>query len=459
MSDQLTLVNVDAPWRRALLLVPAALALWGVWACGRWFVGDTLANYPPNEQFARAAERLAPDDPQAHFTVGVFARRSFEPSALDETAREFARATALSPHDYRLWMELGRAREQAGDGAGGELALRRARELAPNYVMPRWYLGNLLLRAGRDEEALGELRAAAESDTSLRGPIFASVWAIFGGDVGRVTAAIAGSPSVRGELIVYLIGQKRTDDALKLWATLGANDKRAQRAAGDALVEALLAAKRINAALAVFREADADGERVSAGQVTNGGFEDDAGAAGRRVFDWSVTPVAQAQTGVDPNVRHAGARSLRVSFNAPSSIQYANVTQLVAVEPGARYRLEFFVRTESLKSVATLVVDVAVARQGGAAIATSAPAPAGTSDWQQVALEFNAPQDADGVVLLIRRQPCKDEACPIFGKIWYDDFTLQRAGAGQQQPQQRAAARAAAAAGAAGGGEGGRPAR
>jgi hypothetical protein len=427
MSDQLTLVNVDAPWRRALLLVPAVLALAGLWVAGRWFIGDTLANYPPNEQFARAAERLAPADPQAQFTIGVYTRRSFEPAALEETVRRFERATALSPHDYRLWMELGRAREQAGDAAGGELALRRARELAPNYVMPRWYLGNLLLRAGREGEAFVELRGAAESDTTLRGPIFASVWSIFGGDVGRVTAAIAGSPPVRGELVKYLIGQDRTDDALKLWATLSPADRRAQRAAGDALVEALLGGKRINAALSVYREAAAEGARVAAGQVTNGGFEDDA--AGKRAFEWSVTPVAQAQTGVDPNVRHAGARSLRVSFNAPSSIQYANVTQLVAVEPGARYRLEFYVRTESLKTAESLVVEVVGAKQGGAALAASAPAPAGTNDWRQVAVEFNAPADADGVVLVIRRQPCKDEVCPIFGRIWYDDFSLQRVGA------------------------------
>ena len=127
-------------------------------------------------------------------------------------------------------------------------------------------------------------------------------------------------------------------------------------------------------------------------------------------------------------------------------------SRLVAVEPGARYRLEFFVRTEALKSVATLVLDVVSAKQGGAAMATSAPAPAGTNDWQQVAVEFTAPQDADGVVLLIRRQPCKDEACPIFGKIWYDDFTLQRVGAGQQE-QQRAARPAAV------GEAGGQPAR
>jgi hypothetical protein len=339
-------------------------------------------------------------------------------------------------------MDLGRAREQAGDAAGGELALRRARELAPNYVMPRWYLGNLLLRAGREEESFVELRGAAESDPTLRGPIFASVWSIFDGDVGRVTEAIAGSTSVRGELVTYLLAQKRTDDALKLWSTLSPEDRRAQRAAGDALVETLLAGKRINAALSVYHETAADAAHIVAGQITNGGFEDDASAAGKRPFDWSVTPVAQAQTGLDPNARHSGARSLRVSFNAPSSIQYANVVQLVAVEPGARYRLEFFVRTESLKSVATLVVDVIGAKQGGAALATSAPAPTGTNEWQQVVSEFTVPQDADGVLLVIRRQPCKDDACPIFGKIWYDDFSLQRVGAEQQQ-QQRGAARSA----------------
>jgi hypothetical protein len=39
---------------------------------------------------------------------------------------------------------------------------------------------------------------------------------------------------------------------------------------------------------------------------------------------------------------------------------------------------------------------------------------------------FAAPNETDGIVIVLTRQPCSEGACPIFGKIWYDDFKLQR---------------------------------
>ncbi|MDT7604365.1 MAG: hypothetical protein QOF61_2362, partial [Acidobacteriota bacterium] len=290
-------------------------------------------------------------------------------------------------------------------------------------------LGNLLLRAGRETEAVTELRSAAESDRELRGPIFASVWSIYNGDVDRVTAAVAETPSVRAELIEYLVRQKRVDDALRLWSSLSPQDKRRQHAAGETLARGLLENRRYGAALEVTRGGAGEDLRAGVGQVANGGFEYEIGAPGKDRFGWTATPVAQAQIGIDPRTMHSGARSLRITFNAPSSIAFANVTQLVVVEPGARYHLEFFVRTEAVKSVSTLAVDVVSGAANGKVLAASAPVPNGTNDWQQVSVEFIAPTDTDGVVLRIRREPCTEEACPIFGKIWYDDFNLQRANA------------------------------
>lgn len=428
MSERITIINLDAAWRRALLLVPAALAVFASWSALRWLAGDTMASYPSNAEVARLAERLAPDDPQAHFTAGVFARNEFTQEGLGETVREFERAVALSPRDYRLWMELGQAREQAGEAAGGEAALRRAVALAPGYVMPRWHLGNLLLRAGRDEEAFAELRRAAESDRELRAPIFASVWNIYGGDMQRVMAAMGDKPEVRAELVAYLVGQKRTDDAARLWSSLAAGDKRAQAQAGEELVRGLLAERRYGAALEVKR-GFAPEETAQPGQIANGGFEEEIKGQGKDQFGWSATPVAQSQIGIDPKVAHGGARSLRITFNAPSALNFANVSQLVVVEPGARYRLEFYIRTEDVKTASSLVVNVVSGEKEARTLAASAPAPNDTHDWQQVALDFAAPSGVDGVVLLLSRQACPQGACPIFGKIWYDDFNLQRVAA------------------------------
>src|SRR2546423_7405020 len=118
MSEQITTLDVRAPWRRILLLVPVVVALACVWYVARWCLGNTMAEWLPEEGAARAAARLAPADPQTHFTLARLAERSFEPEQLAAAVKEYEQAAALSPNDYRLWVEVGRVRGLAGDDAG-----------------------------------------------------------------------------------------------------------------------------------------------------------------------------------------------------------------------------------------------------------------------------------------------------------------------------------------------------
>lgn len=429
MSEQLKLIKMDALWRRLFLLVPLALALLSVWFVTRWCFGNTLAGYPQDEETAQTAVRLAPDDPQTHFTLAVFKRKSFAPEELDEAVRGYERATSLSPNDYRLWLELGRVRGQTGDSEGGERALRRAAELAPNYAMPRWYLGNLLLRAGKQDEAFKELQHAAALDAGLLPQVFALAWSVFGGDVARVSETVGSSAQARAQLAEYLVKQKRIDEALQTWSSLSAGDKRAQGASGKNLMRALLEAKRFRAAQGVYREVSPEtGEGLNTGQITNGGFESEIAAAGKNPFDWDVKNVPEVPLGLDTRNLHGGARSLRLTFTGRTSLTFSNISQLVVVEPATRYRLEYYVRTSDLKSVSTLVVEVLDGAQG-AALVSSAQVPNGTQDWQQVTLDFTTPAQAEAITVRLNRPPCGEDICPIFGKIWYDDFSLQRSAA------------------------------
>ena len=452
-QDQTGTVRLESPWLRALLLVPAALALYLSWTAGRWCLGNTLAANPPEVEevlaaaranpndpavrrgveevgrVLRAAERFAPDDPQVHFTLGVFALKTFAPEEFAEAVARYERAAALSPNDYRLWMELGRLRGQGGDDAGGERALRHAAELAPHYSMPHWYLGNLLLRAGRDQEAFAELRRAAAIDPTLHAQIFATLWSYFGGDVRAVAAAVGDSPEARARLVEHLLAQKRLDDALKLWGTFRPEERRGLAKAGGALVAALAATGQHRRAYEVYRESAPGGGREAAvGAISNGGFESEVGAPGASPLDWAIQTVPQAQVGLDARDPHSGARSLRVAFSAPGSFALGQFQQLVLAEPQTRYRLSYFVRTEELKSVSTLVVEVVDA--AGRRLAAGPAAPPGTNGWQEVAVEFTTPPAGDAVAVRVVRAPCADESCPIFGKVWYDDFNLQRAGGG-----------------------------
>jgi Tfp pilus assembly protein PilF len=443
-ADQLKLIDMSAPLLRLLLLVPVALALMGSWYAGRWYVGDVVAEYAPNLETgaietAQMTTRLAPDDPLTHWTVAALEKQSLPPERLPETLREYEKAVSLSPNDYRLWVDLGRTREQSGDVAGGEKALRRAVELAPSYAEPRWLLGNLLLRAGRSDEAFAELRLAGEANTRLRPQIFNMAGYVFGQDIQAMSRAVGSSAAARADLAQYLVSQSRLDDALGQWATLSAAEKLEQRAAGNALMATLLLSKRFHEAFKLYSEINPQGAAgLQKEKVFNGGFEDNVGLSSDNPFDWRIQSAAQAQVGIDERYRRSGNRSVRVRYQAPGAIIPGNLSQLVLVEPSTLYRLEYYVRTTDLQSAATpyvLVQDGA----DGIALGSSEPLAVGTSDWRLVAIDFKTSAKTQAVIIGTYREVCPSETvCPIFGIVWYDDFNLQRGATGADPEGRRA---------------------
>ena len=424
-------MDVRRPVLRALLVVPVALALLFSWYAVRWYMGNFVAEFAPHMEeggleAALAAMRLAPDDPWTHGTVASIKKNSLLPEELADAVHQYEEAVRLSPHDYRFWLELGRAREQSGDSAGGEKALRRAVELAPAYAYPRWYLGNLLLRAGKSEEAFRELQRAAEANTAFRPQLFNVAWTLYGQNIDEIKKAVGDSAAARSEFAVYLMGRGRVDDALGLWSSLRPEEKRAERAAGEALLIGLMEQKRYRAAQNVFTDLNPAGS-AKAEQFVNGGFEDDIATTGANVFNWQIKTDPQAQIAIDSSTRHGGARALRILFKASTILSFQNIAQLIVVEPSAQYRFECYVRAQDLKTGGTPRIEIIDARDGSTVLGTSAPIAPGTYDWQPVTINFKTPPQTEAVTVRVGRASCgSDAVCPIFGMVWYDDFNLQR---------------------------------
>lgn len=423
--------------------MPLLAAVTGAWFAIRWYIGNTLAPYAINAnggglEIARAAAQLAPDDPQTHWSIAEIEKRGLTSEGLSEAIRQYEAAVVDSPNDYRLWLDLGRGREQFGDVAGGEQALRRAVELAPNYSLPYWYLGNILVRQGKLDDGFAKLRFAGSRDENLLGPIFDLAWHIYDGDVRAISERLGDAAKARTQLTAYLLKRARFDDALKLWDSLRPAEKQNERTTGEALVSALLQAKRYRDACALKASFAVQGAAApQVGQIQNGGFENDTGPAanGMSAFSWQIQAVPQVQIAIDTRIRHSGERSLRIVFNAPANVTFTNISQLVAVEPTTRYRLQCFVRTKDLRSAGTPTLEVASANDA-AVLGASTPLPVGTTDWQQITIDFTTGAKTEGVTLRTNRATCGvDAVCPIFGFVWYDDFNLQRLGTSIPSPR------------------------
>jgi Flp pilus assembly protein TadD len=428
-------LNFNPPALRWALLIPALLAVLGASFAVRCYVGNTVAEYTSTPdadgiEMARLAARWAPNSALAHWRLGSLQERNFSADNLAAAVREYRLAVEVEPYDFRYWMELGRALEAAGDTPNAERALRRAVELAPAYSQPRWQYGNVLLRQGKIDEAFAELARAADADSTMQPPVFGLAAQVFGDDQARISKVLP-SASLRLQFALSLIRAGKPEQALSVVQTVSAAERKSESQTIEEVGAALIASHYYHAALSLLRDSPAAGSELPAPeQFWNGGFETHLLSKDDQPFHWLIDSHPQAQISID-NVRpHSGQSSLRIVFKSPSKLESIPVSQTVIVEPDTQYKLQFYARTEGLNSASTPLL--VVKDLGGQMLASSPALPSSTNDWQAVTLSFKTRPKEEGVLISFSREPCsnQDPVCPIFGNVWYDDFTLQRIGGG-----------------------------
>ncbi len=430
-SPSVITINFQPPVLRWILLLPALLALLAALAAVRWYVGNTVAEYArPLEEggldMARVAVRWAPSDPLTHWRLGAFEQKAFGAENLAAAVREFQFAVEASPYDYRYWMELGRALEASGDPSGAEKALQRAVELAPAYSQPRWFYGNLLLRQGKTDEAFVEFARVAQADEAMRPGIFGVALQVFNGEVDPIVSRLQ-APAIRLQFAISLANAERYDDALRVLGMVDLAERRAQISTLDGLIKTLIARKQFRVALAFLSEVDAPGSYLPEPErFWNGDFEKPVPVADPQPFHWLVESRQQVQISIYPR-GHTGAGSLRLVFKAQNKLDNIPVSQTIIVEPDTPYRLQFYQRTEGLTSASPPLVLISDASDN-TALASSQPSPTGNTEWQLTTVDFRTKPAHDAVTISLGRNPCddKEQICPIFGIVWYDDFNLQR---------------------------------
>jgi tetratricopeptide (TPR) repeat protein len=373
------------------------------------------------------AAAWAPKDPLPHWRLGNIIQTEMPPDQISQSVAEYEKAVSLSPNDYRFWMSLGAAQEQAGDFENAEKSLREAVKLAPAYAFPRWYLGNLLLRTDRYAEAFEELRRASEANSELQSQLFNFAWQINKDDFEALKSAIGNTTEIRAQFSYYLIERTRFDEGLRLWNSLTETDKRENRPSADLIIGGLINAKHFHQAMDVWNDvAPGPSYRAEIGKIIDGGLEDNLAHGPGAVFGWQVQSAPQLQIGIDARVGHTGSHSLRVFFQVRSHIEGIDVSQLVPVAPDTQYDFECYLQTERLESASTPIVTITDAADETTVLANSGAAPSGNNNWQRIALSFKTAAKAEAVRIRISRPACIDApVCPIFGTVWYDDFDLK----------------------------------
>jgi tetratricopeptide (TPR) repeat protein len=370
---------------------------------------------------AEAAVGLSPGNADAQLILGALLEAYDDrPAAMTH----YQTAIALRPDDYVLWLQLARAQELEGDSPAAVGSARIAVNLAPVYAQPHWQLGNILVRAGQNDEGFKELRLAGGSDPNLLPAIVDLAWQVSGGDVEFVKQVIApAKPAEYLALGTYLEKRDKVAEAIAMFAAAGRTAE-AVGARRQYLAE-LITAKKFREAYQLWIMAHDSSAGSTPGVLVDPGFEreSDLDEPG---FGWRTTNPARSLTlSLDNTNAKEGRMSLRVDFNGSTDAGAPVISQIVLVEPKTHYQLGLAFRTEGLLSGGlpnVLVIDLNDNKVSG----QTTEFPQTTDGWRDAMIDFTTGESTTAIQIALQRQPCSTSPCPIFGQLWLDNFFLQK---------------------------------
>lgn len=413
------------PWglRLAVALVVAVACVWGIRAAWRVGAARLLTYHGKMAQLpvqTDSAIKRTPEDPEAHSGHALVLLNQ---GNLAVALPEYERAVALRPRDYFLWLELGRARDMNNDERGALAALEQSVRLAPAYAEPHWQLGNVLFRAGRLEDAFRELRRAAVGDSALLPNFIDLAWGASDGDPNAVEQFVRPeNASWRIALAKYFIKRGRTAEALAQFRLAGGISTEDRQM----LLFELMKGGRYKEAYEVWLAESANLKKDDTLMI-DGGFENKMSRT-NTAFGWQVADDTQfINVSLDSKKTLRGEQSLRVDFKGESNPLQPILKQLVVVEPDTRYRLSFNVRVEEIVTGGLpLIILIDASAKGEQVLAQSPLIQHNTGEWQNYTFDLKTAKTTEAVTIMLRRQNCSLSPCPIFGRLWLDDFILQK---------------------------------
>jgi tetratricopeptide (TPR) repeat protein len=368
---------------------------------------------------ATRAVRVSPDDPEAYQARARELSKRGEFRLAVEDLRE---AISLRSGDYKLWSQLGAALNHENETAGAFAAFTEAERLAPFFAGTHWDTGMLLLKLGRRDEAFKEFRSATLNQPDLFTQVIELAWGEYSADCRGIEEAVSprNSPE-RLTLARFLMRKGKASDAVSLVREIDdlSGEERYQLVAELVNTKCFVEAYELWAA--DLRKTSPSEAR---GAVDDGGFE--SGEVSEGVgFGWRINQRAAIKPFVDKNESHTGTSSLRIDWGNPATSDEI-ISQLLLVEPNARYKLNFVARAQNLVTGGAPIITVTDVSQEEQKLGHSLPLPLSTTGWEDRSVEFATTNSTRAVRIGLQRENCSEPICPIFGTLWLDDFSLSQ---------------------------------
>jgi tetratricopeptide (TPR) repeat protein len=422
----LVLLRLESRARRVLVsALVLAGAAWMAKAIVSPAVAEVLADRAVTVVDLERAIAWDPGNPDLHLRLADAYESAFEGADREQARRHAETALRLRPTHSGTWLRLALLADAQGQRERAREALETALRYDSHNVSLRWEAAPLYMRWGERGPAIQHLRYVIEVDPDQRDAAFQVARSLLGPGEPPAGLLPASAESLTG-LLESAIRDRDLDLARAAWgrrvslAPLVPIDL--YRSYLELLLEKNQGAEARRIWLAMSGTVEAGGTE---NLVWNGGFEYSQFL--NWGLDWRVQQTWGVEVRIDRSASVQGRQSLRLAFNSFPSLDYAGVSQLVAVEPGRQYQLRAFVRAHDFVTRSGLKLQVVTSDREQLLAETEAVA--GTTDeWVRLEARLQVPAEVRLVRVRLRRERAPGPEGNLGGKVWVDDVRLAPAG-------------------------------
>jgi hypothetical protein len=383
-----------------------------------WIWSDNLAKMQRAVQFE-------PGYAEYWDRVGRFVQFGLDEQDLVNAEQDYEKAVQISPMTARYWIDLAVAHENLGDLAKARHEFGIALQAYPDSAEVRWEYANFLLRQGQQTEALGEMRAAVQSDDTLLPLAINRAWRATRNANEMADAILPRTAVAYIEAIDFFGSEDNVDAGLLIWKRLADSHQpfEIEKLFGffDATIRDGRGIDGKRMWLEALRACGLPHDPPADGSVVwNGGFEYDMLNGG---YDWRLPPAMGVTADYDSIIFHGGKRSVRLDFGGGNNTDLAEPLEFVGVEPGKTYHFAGFLRTEGVTTesgVRFALFDP----QRVDSVHAETEGLTGTVPWTELSTDIVAGPQTQVLQVELRRPPSRLFENKLGGTVWIDDVSL-----------------------------------
>jgi tetratricopeptide (TPR) repeat protein len=390
---------------------------------------DTRAGY-------ERAVQLEPGDPRNWYLLGRSYLYDLEQPDAQRALEALRRAVALDPYSSEALVDLANAYDSEGAATKARETFLAAKRVYPLSADVAWSYGNFLLRQGDRDGAFREIHKAVELDPKRASEAFSLALRVQPDVNLLLDQAVPATTKVYLAILQSLSSAGDLDAARLVWNRLVALNQKVPMSEMVAYFNELFRQRRGSEAGELWAQAvsimqHAPPPDPQESLIWDGGFESGYTGGG---FAWHFTAATRnVQIAIDTSEKHSGERSLRILFNGRENLNFEDGCHYILPQPGQRYLLSGWIRTQSLTSSEGVRLQIFVfTPTANESLLTEEVN--GTQGWRQVQLEWTAPPGASFGSVCARRVMSDQPGADIQGAAWIDDVSLVPASEASNKP-------------------------